>query len=63
MERNHISRGAKKALGELEHSLDTTEHHGGFSSGRNLQNEIQPLVRKDRLSDMTRNSGGMDKQS
>ena len=54
--RSH-SRKCEKSQGELAHSLDPTDHQGGFYSGRNLQNEIQPLVRKELFSDMMGNSG------
>ena len=52
LEQNRRSRRDEKSQGELAHSLDPTDHQGGFSSGRNLQTEIQPLVRKECLSDM-----------
>ena len=60
-ERNRRSRRSEKVQGELTHSLDTNEHQGGFSSSRNIQTEIQPLFRKERLSDMMGNSGVVEK--
>ena len=63
LERNCRSRRAEKSQGELANSLDTTDHQGGFSSGRNLQTESQPLVRKECLSDMMGNRGVMENHS
>ena len=58
-----VDRGVKKPQGELAHSLDPTDHQGGFSSGRNLQTEISLLARKECLSDMMVNSGVMENHS
>ena len=63
LERNRRSRRAEKSKGELAHSLDPTDYQGGFSSGRNIQTESQPLVRKERLSDMMENNGVMENHS
>ena len=63
LERNYRLSRAEKAQGYLAYSLDPTDHKGGFSSGRNIQTEIQSLVRKERLSDMMVNSGVMEKHS
>ena len=46
LERNHRSKRAGKSQGELAQSLNLTYCWGGFSSGRNIQTEIQTLVRK-----------------
>ena len=53
---------AGKAQGELAHSLDPTDHHKGLSSGRNIHTESKPLIGKVQLSDMTVNSGAMEKK-
>ena len=63
LERNHRYRRDKKVQVELANLLDPTDHQGGFSSGINIQTEIQPLVRKKRLSDIMENSGVMEKHS
>ena len=63
LERNRRFRRAEKSQGELAHSLDPTDHKGGFSSGMNVQTESQPLVRKERFSDMMLNSGVMENHS
>ena len=63
LERKFIPRRTEKAQGELVQSLDPTDHQEGFSSGRNLHTEIQPLVREEQLSDMIRNSCVMEKHS
>ena len=61
LERNRRSRRAEKSQVVLAHSLGPNYHQGGFSSGRNLQTEIQPLVGKEQLSDMMGNGGVMEK--
>jgi CCR4-NOT complex subunit CAF16 len=61
LERNRKMRRFEKAQGDLSHAADPTDHHGGFSSGRNLKIESEPLARKGRLSDMMGNSGVMAK--
>jgi CCR4-NOT complex subunit CAF16 len=63
LERNRKMRRFEKAQGELTHAADPTDHHGGFSSGRNLKIENEPLARKGRLSDMMGNSGVMAKHA
>ena len=60
LEQNRRSRRDEKLQREIAHSLNPTDHQGGFSIGRNLQTESQPLVRKYRLSDMMGNSGVME---
>lgn len=60
---NRKARRLEKAQGELAHALDPTDHQGGFSSGRNLDVESQPLRRKGTLSDVMGNSGVMAKHS
>ena len=60
LERNRRSRRAEKSQGKLAHSFNTTHNQAKFSSGRNLQTESQPLVRKERLSYMMGNSGIME---
>ena len=61
LDQNCKLRRGKKSQEELAHSLDPTDHQGRFSSVRNLQTESQPLVMKDRLSDMMGSSGVMEK--
>ena len=42
--------------------MDPTDHHKGLSSGRNIHTESKPLIGKVQLSDMTVNSGAMEKK-
>ena len=56
-------RRAEKSQGELAHSLDPTDNHRGFYSGRNLQTESKLIFRKGRLINMMGNSDVTDNHS
>ena len=60
---NRILKRAEKALVELAHSLDPTDHQGGLSSGINIQPGSKLLVSKGKLSDKMVNSGVMENHS
>mmetsp|Transcript_22190 Transcript_22190/g.33870 ORF Transcript_22190/g.33870 Transcript_22190/m.33870 type:complete len:340 (-) Transcript_22190:64-1083(-) len=63
LEEKRKNKKFERAQGQLVYEPDPTDAQGGFSSGRRMKIESEPLTRTGRLSDMMGNSGVMAKHS